>query len=102
VALAETAFAGGLGLAVDLAAVPCAEPMRSDELLFSESQSRFVATVAPENCAAFEAKLAGSVLACIGTVCAEPVLRIDGPGGARLVEEGIAGLKAAWLKPLAF
>ena len=47
VALAETAFAGGLGLTVDLRAVPAEGIGRDDELLFSESQSRFVVTVRP-------------------------------------------------------
>ena len=41
VALAEMAFAGGLGLKIDLAAVPVETGMRADEILFSESQSRF-------------------------------------------------------------
>ena len=48
VALAETAFAGGLGLEIDLGAVPAEGITRNDALLFSESQSRFVVTVSPE------------------------------------------------------
>jgi hypothetical protein len=30
------------------------------------------------------------------------VLRIDGLGGKRIIEEDLAALKAAWQKPLAF
>ena len=63
VALAETAFAGGLGLEVDLRAVPAEGIARNDELLFSESQSRFVVTIRPEQREAFEAALAGSACA---------------------------------------
>ena len=48
VALAETAFAGGLGLSVDLSRVPCSGIYRDDYLLFSESQSRFIVTVSPD------------------------------------------------------
>ncbi len=102
VALAETAFAGGLGLRINLAAVPAEGIARNDHLLFSESQSRFVATVRPEAREAFEAAFAGSVFARIGEVIPEGVLRIDGIGGARVVEEKLDGLKAAWQKPLAF
>jgi phosphoribosylformylglycinamidine synthase subunit PurSL len=102
VALAETAFAGGLGLKIDLRAVPAERISRNDELLFSESQSRFVVTVSPRSREAFEALLAGSVCARVGTVIAEGVLKIDGLGGKRIIEEELSVLKAAWQKPLAF
>jgi phosphoribosylformylglycinamidine (FGAM) synthase-like enzyme len=102
VALAETAFAGGLGLEIDLQVVPAVGISRNDELLFSESQSRFVVTVSPESREAFEALLAGSDFAKIGTVISEGVLRIGGLGGKRIIEEELAVLKAAWQRPLAF
>jgi len=100
VALAEKAFAGGLGLAVNLAAVPAEGIARNDELLFSESQSRFVATIRPEAREAFEATLAGSVFARIGEVIPAGVLRIDGLQERRIIETDLAALKAAWQKPL--
>ncbi|MDD5154803.1 MAG: AIR synthase-related protein, partial [Desulfovibrionales bacterium] len=53
VALAETAFSGGLGMKIDLAAVPGEDIKRDDFLLFSESQSRFVVTVHPDREEAF-------------------------------------------------
>ncbi|MHB8909472.1 MAG: AIR synthase-related protein, partial [Syntrophales bacterium] len=102
VTLAETAFAGGLGLEVDLKAVPVTGITRDDELLFSESQSRFVVTIRPASRAAFEAELAGSPCARIGTVIPAEVLRIGGLGGKRIIEEKLSRLKAAWQKPLAF
>ncbi|MCE5262550.1 MAG: phosphoribosylformylglycinamidine synthase [Deltaproteobacteria bacterium] len=101
-ALAETAFAGGLGLAVDLRAVPAEGIGRNDELLFSESQSRFVATIHPDVREAFEAHLAGCDYACIGRVIADGILRIEGLAGTKIVEADLADLKAAWQKPLAF
>ncbi|MBU0651952.1 MAG: phosphoribosylformylglycinamidine synthase, partial [Proteobacteria bacterium] len=101
VSLAETAFAGGFGLAVDLRNVPAEGIGRDDELLFSESQSRFVVTVRPDAREAFEAALEGAVFARIGQVIAEEVLRIDGLGGKRIIDEGLAALKAAWQKTLA-
>jgi phosphoribosylformylglycinamidine synthase subunit PurSL len=102
VALAETAFAGGFGLAANLKAVPAEGMVRNDELLFSESQSRFVATIRPEARKAFEAAFAGCAIARIGEVIPDGVLRIEGMEGTRIIEEDLASLKAAWQKPLAF
>jgi len=102
VALAETAFAGGLGLHIDLAAVPAEGIARNDELLFSESQSRFVATVSPEAREDFEEVMAGCAFARIGEVAAEGVLMVDGLKGERIIEADLSVLKAAWQKPLAF
>jgi phosphoribosylformylglycinamidine (FGAM) synthase-like enzyme len=102
VALAETAFAGGMGLEINLRAVPAEGIARDDEMLFSESQSRFVVTVRPALRKAFEVALAGSACGRIGQVIPEGVLRVDGLGGKRIIETDIAALKAAWLKPLAF
>ena len=47
VALAKVAFAGELGMEIDLRKVPAEDCYRDDYLLFSESGSRFVVTVAP-------------------------------------------------------
>jgi phosphoribosylformylglycinamidine synthase II len=102
VALAETAFAGGLGLEIDLRAVPADGITRNDELLFSESQSRFVVTISPKSREAFEALLVNSDFARIGTVIPEGVLKIDGLGGNRIIEEELAALKTEWQRPLAF
>ena len=50
VAAAEMAFAGGLGMVIHLDKVPLAEPIeRDDFVLFSESNTRFLAEVAPED-----------------------------------------------------
>jgi phosphoribosylformylglycinamidine synthase II len=102
VALAETAFAGGFGLEIDLRAIPAEGITRNDELLFSESQSRFVLTVSPKSREAFEALLVNSDFARIGTVIPDSVLKVDGLGGKRIIEEPLAALKAAWQRPLAF
>jgi phosphoribosylformylglycinamidine synthase len=102
VALAETAFAGGLGLEIDLRTVPSEGIVRDSEMLFSESQSRFVVTIRPAHREAFEAALAGSACARVGQVIPEGVLRVNGLGGKRIIEADCTALKAAWLKPLAF
>ncbi|HUU60299.1 MAG TPA: phosphoribosylformylglycinamidine synthase subunit PurL, partial [Phycisphaerae bacterium] len=53
VAAAETAFAGGLGVEIDLAAVPCDAEIGTAPKLFAEYPGRFVVEVAPDHYDAF-------------------------------------------------
>ncbi|MBW6484579.1 MAG: phosphoribosylformylglycinamidine synthase [Syntrophobacterales bacterium] len=101
VALAESAFAGGLGIDLELAKVPAEGISRDDELLFSESQSRFVTTIHPEQQEAFEAILGDSIFALIGKVAGQELLTIKGLTGNAIVEEKLSVLKEAWQQPLA-
>ena len=103
VAAAESAFAGGFGMALELAKVPFAGEAagKSDlTLLFSESASRLLVTVRPDQAVHFEAAMAGTVLARIGVVSAEPILSIAGLSGAVVVSSQLGELKAAWQAPL--
>jgi phosphoribosylformylglycinamidine synthase len=102
VALAEMAFAGGLGLTADLSKVPSRGLKRNDELLFSESQSRFVVTVSPAADSAFRRMLKGNICAEIGRVTPDEAFRIIGVGRNPIIDEDIRELKAAWQKPLNF
>ena len=100
VALAESAFAGGLGMHLDLRQVQTAAPLREDKLLFSESQSRFLVTVRPADRQRFEAVFAGQDLSLFGTVSEGGELRITGLNGEILVRAALDDLKAAWQAPL--
>ena len=100
VALCETAFAGGLGMDMDLSKVPAEEIFQDDELLFSESQSRFVATIHPNDKEAFETIMGDSVFAMVGKVLENDPLKIKGLAGRIVVEEKISVLKDAWQKPI--
>jgi len=100
VALAETAFAGGLGLQIDLRAVPVDGALGADTVLFSESASRLLVTVPPAHRARFEALFAGQACACLGTVSGDNELRITGLAGESLLCCPIADLKEAWQSPL--
>ncbi|MGZ3649351.1 MAG: AIR synthase-related protein, partial [Syntrophales bacterium] len=102
VAIAETAFAGGLGMLISLALFTSSGIDRNDTLLFSESQSRFVVTISPEAKKSFEAMMKGITMGQVGTVLAEGLLKIDGLDGERIVEEDVNELKAAWQRPLNF
>ncbi|MBO5309135.1 MAG: phosphoribosylformylglycinamidine synthase, partial [Lentisphaeria bacterium] len=77
VGFARVAMAGRLGLEIDLNKIP-SEECSDIEKVFSESNSRFIATVAPEKAAEFEKVLAGIPLAKVGSVISEPVLKMTG------------------------
>jgi len=102
VALAETAFAGGLGLNVDLKDVPYRGKKRDDFVLFSETASRFVVTIAPKDQAGFEKLMKGNVAREIGFVTGDGLLNISGLSGRPVIREKISTLKSVWQKPLNF
>jgi phosphoribosylformylglycinamidine synthase len=102
VALAETAFAGGLGMNIDLKDVPYSGPKRDDYVLFSETASRFVVTIAPKDQRRFEKMLSGNPAREIGFVSGDGLLQISGLKGELIVKEKISKLKDAWQKPLNF
>jgi phosphoribosylformylglycinamidine synthase II len=97
VAVAEMAFAGGLGVDVDLQQVPARHVARDDILLFSESNSRFLLEVASAGVGDFEALLAGCVHAPIGRVTGDPRLLVTGVEGQAVINLGVQRLRAAWI-----
>ena len=99
VALAETAFAGGLGMTVDLRKFP-GDVDRSDTMLFSESASRFVVTVHPANANSFISELNDVPVGIVGELTSDTRLVIKGLDGSTVVDADISDLKEAWQKPL--
>ncbi|MHA1734230.1 MAG: AIR synthase-related protein [Promethearchaeota archaeon] len=95
VALAETSFAGGFGLEVDLNLVPREGVYRDDHLLYSETPSRLVVTVAPGDAEKFEDSMAGTVFARVGTVKGTNLV-LTGLSGQRIVDCPVGDLKRAW------
>ena len=100
VAAAESAFAGGLGMRIDISQAPSLGELPDEVLLFSESNSRFVVTVSQDNRAAFEAALAGNAPAVVGEVTGDSKITITGADGATLIDAGNDELKEAWQAPL--
>ena len=101
VAVAEMAFAGGLGAEIKMKSMPVNEKIgRDDFILFSESNSRFVVEIAPENKDKFEKTLQGVSFANIGTTNDSGKLEVFGLTGKKVVSELINDLKEAWQKPL--
>ncbi|TLN18301.1 phosphoribosylformylglycinamidine synthase, partial [bacterium] len=101
VALAETAFSGGLGIDADLSRAPAEGISRADELLFSESAGRFVATVKPDNAARFEELFAGLPAARVGEVSGGSRVVIRDAAGSPVVYATAHSLKECWQKTLA-
>ena len=110
VAVAEMAFAGGLGAEIDLKILPSpfgrgaggegVSIWENDPtiLLFSESNTRFICEVTPENATEFEQAMSGIACARIGEV-------IDGTNlditfDRTILKAEIAELKESWQKPL--
>jgi len=101
VAAAEMAFAGGLGMEFHLDKVPLGEPIaRDDGILFSESNTRFLVEVAPEDGQRFEAAMKGVEFAAIGEVTRGDRFEVYGIKGKRVISIALAELKEAWQKPL--
>ncbi len=100
VALAESAFAGGFGIQVELSYLDVDHPMREDKLLFSESQSRLLVTVPVAKKETFEALFNGQSCRRIGQVIEQPHLIINGLHGQNLVHASLEHLKQAWQAPL--
>ena len=110
VAMAEMAFAGGLGAKLDLGCVPHALAADCDggldvALLFSETNSRFLCEVAPEKHEAFERALGDVPHAVIGRVTDEATVEITSATGSgrerrAVVRADLGTLKRAWQQPL--
>ncbi len=101
VAAAEMAFAGMLGLKLDLAKVTVSETLlRDDIVLFSESNSRFLVEVPPSMQNDFEEVMKDCPVGLIGQVQSGKRLKIKGLNGRTVVDENLVVLKEAWQKPL--
>ncbi len=99
-ALARSSMAGELGLELNLDLAPDLAALPPDVALFSESNGRFVVTVAEGDAAAFEALLSGLACRCVGTVTAGALLRAT-LGGTLRLDCGVAAMKAAFKAGLA-
>jgi phosphoribosylformylglycinamidine synthase len=101
VALAEMAFAGGLGIIADLKGLPKTEDCtRADAQLFSESCSRYVVEVRQENFNDFAKLMLGTAFGQVGQVIKDKRLIVKNDSGGTVIDASIDDLKDAWQKPL--
>jgi phosphoribosylformylglycinamidine synthase len=98
VAAAEMAFAGNLGLRIDLAGVDGVS--RDDQALFSETPSRFLVEVRAADAARFSKLLDGVPAVRLGEVTEDRRLVVFGRKGRPVIDEPVAALKEAWQAPL--
>jgi phosphoribosylformylglycinamidine synthase len=99
VALAEMAFAGGLGIEADLRGLPKSDDCRrADAQLFSESNSRYIVEVEPQNFGSFAKLMLNLPFGQIGRVTNNNLLLIFGENGRDLINADINELKKAWQK----
>jgi phosphoribosylformylglycinamidine synthase len=102
--LAWMAMAGGFGIDVELARVPCgaadgSDLLRDDRILYSESAGRLLVTIAPAQIARFEELMADHVAIPIGRVADGSRLMIHGGDGETLIDLPIESLREAWKRP---
>ncbi|MFH0795486.1 MAG: phosphoribosylformylglycinamidine synthase subunit PurL [Candidatus Omnitrophota bacterium] len=101
VAVAEMAFSGRIGIEIDLRkSVYNDGKRRSDRVLFSESASRFLVEVTPENQSAFETLFTGQPISLIGKTIKEPLLKISGLDGENILAGDIIALGEIWRNSL--
>lgn len=103
VAAAEMAFAGNLGIDLNLAEVARQSKLNDPVvLLFAESTSRFLVEVEPRNALDFEKAFSGLPIAKVGQVTHSGQMRVTGVSGELLIDSPYAELKMAWQTPLAW
>ena len=101
VALAEMAFAGGLGATVMAGKIPYkGKQRREDAILFSESNSRFLVEVSPKHEKNLAKIFKGLSIAKIGTVEASPELVVYGLKDKPVINARVDELKEIWKAPL--
>jgi phosphoribosylformylglycinamidine synthase len=99
VALAEMAFAGGLGIEADLRGLPKSKDCTQiDTQLFSESNSRYIVEVEPEKYDAFAKLMLNLPLGQIGHVTDTQLLVIKDEKCGKVINADINSLKQAWQK----
>jgi phosphoribosylformylglycinamidine synthase len=100
IAAAEMAFAGEFGLDLDLSDLATAAGITdAASLLFSESNTRFLVEVKPENVDAVQAAFADLPVVELGNVTDSDRLTIT-RGSDSVVSSSLSDLKSAWQKPL--
>ena len=101
VAAAEMAIAGGTGFRLDLRRIPIAcSDLPDGARLFSESPSRFLIEVAPDDVLACERLFGRLPFAAVGEVRNGFAVKFVGTDGSRIVTD-LDALCAAWQTPLA-
>ena len=94
------AFAGELGAKINADLIKTDFQMTLTEKLFSESNTRFIVEIMPENKEKFEKTLKGFVFAQIGTTESEQSLVIESKKSKISIKTKIKDLQKSWQRQL--
>ena len=102
VAAAEMAFAGQLGLTLNLSQVPTDRNLDNVTAAFAETPSRYLLEISPENLDAVTRSLreANIPFAQIGTFNSSTAFTVSSDSTGTIFQSELEGLKQAWLAPL--
>jgi len=102
VAAAEMAFAGRVGLDLDLANLPATEPLPHHAACFAETPSRYLLEIAPGNLDNVIRSLreSNTPFAQIGTFASHDRLTLRTPKDGQRLDAKLDDLRHAWLGPL--
>jgi len=102
IAAAEMAFAGRVGLELDLSCVPMDQGCQDVTVCFAETPSRYLLEVKPDKLGQVIDALAkaGVVFGQIGSFVAHDRLTVRGISQDTLISEVLDDLRRAWLQPL--
>lgn len=102
-ALAEMAFAGACGIEADLRGLPAGDDCaKTESLLFSESNSRYLVEVEPQNFDAFAKLMLNIPFGQVGEVIEDKKLLVRDRKQQTVIDVQLDALKAAWQEPLAW
>jgi phosphoribosylformylglycinamidine synthase len=101
VAASEMAFAGELGIHIDLKTVPVSDGVTTDEqILFSESASRFLIEVTLDHVEALTKALNGLTVSKIGNINSSGKVIFTNKEGQDVISATNDALKESWQAPL--
>ena len=103
VAAAEMAFAGMIGMELNLLSVPFEgneKEKKNDVLLFSESNSRLLIEVPEKFKQEFEGLMQGNSFALIGRIIKHKKFIVKGLKGKEIINSDLAELKSSWKETL--
>ncbi|MFH1594590.1 MAG: phosphoribosylformylglycinamidine synthase subunit PurL [Candidatus Omnitrophota bacterium] len=100
VCLAEMAFAGDLGMHLNIEDVPRSSAAdRDDIILFSESNTRFIVEVPKRMSRTFENSMKGIPIGRIGATVLSSSFKVEGLKGNAVINTTIDKLKESWQRP---
>ena len=99
VGFAKVCAGGNLGMKVDLELIPQIENLSNEELLFSETNSRFIVTLPPANLEEFQELAKDIPVEVVGKVTKEITLEFS-KGEEFLSKLDISSIKSAYKKTL--